>query len=201
MFTGLVEAVGTIDRVESTAAGRELGIHAPWTDLALGESIAVNGACLTVRGFGEGWFSVAAVTTTLDRTCIGEWTAGTRVNLERAMRLGDRLGGHLVQGHVDGVGVVHHVERRESALLIDVRVPEDVAALLVPQGSVAVDGVSLTVNARPAADLLQVSIIDHTERHTTLGTLRAGDRVHLEGDMIGKFVRALVAPWVPRGAP
>lgn len=201
MFTGLVETIGTIDRVESTAAGRELRIRAPWTELALGESIAVNGACLTVREFADGWFTVAAVTTTLGRTCIGDWTAGTRVNLERSLRLGDRLGGHMVQGHVDGVGVVNQVERRESALLIDVRVPDEVAALLIPQGSVTVDGVSLTVNARPAADLLQVSIIDHTERHTTLGTLRAGDRVHLEGDVIGKFVRSLAAPWLPPGAP
>lgn len=198
MFTGLVEAVGVVESVVDSEVGRELRIRAPWNDLGAGESIAVNGACLTVREFGEGWFSVAAVSTTLGRTNIGAWAAGTHVNLERSLRLGDRLGGHLVQGHVDGLGVVKQVVRRDSALLIDVEVPPEVAAVLIPQGSVTVDGVSLTVNARPRDELLQVSIIDHTERHTTLGTLQPGDRVHLEGDVIGKFVRALAGPWLPQ---
>lgn len=194
MFTGLIEAVGTIERAATTDAGRELRIACPWSDLTLGESVAVNGACLTVRDAGEGWFVVAAVTTTLDRTCIGAWGAGTAVNLERAMQLGQRLGGHLVQGHVDGVGTVRGVRRHETALLIDVAVPADVSRLLVPLGSITMDGVSLTVNALPAPGILQVSIIAHTETATTLGRLQAGDRVHLEADVIGKYVQALLAP-------
>lgn len=195
MFTGLVEAIGTIDRVTENDFGRELRVRCPWIDIRFGESISLNGACLTVRLCDAGWFTVAAVSTTLDRTTIGSWAVGTAVNLERAMKLGDRLGGHLVQGHVDGVGTVTDVVRRESALLIDIKVPAEVAELLVPHGSVTVDGVSLTVNHLPAPGVLQVSIIEWTEHHTTLGRLQPGDRVHLEGDVIGKYVRALTAPY------
>ena len=195
MFTGLIDDVGVVERVEQTDAGRELRIRSRYTGLADGESVAVNGACLTVRESGSGWFSVAAVVTTLGRTTIGDWTAGRRVNLERAMRLGDRLGGHLVQGHVDDVGVVEDTRRQGDAQLIDVRLPAELEQLMVPHGSVAVDGVSLTVNALPAPGILQVSLIEFTERHTTLGALRAGDRVHLEADMVGKYVRQLVAPY------
>lgn len=115
MFTGLITAVGEIVRVSSTEAGRELVIAAPYTGLEIGESIACNGACLTVREIGDGTFTVAAVVTTLERTTIEAWQVGTRVNLERAMAVGDRLGGHLVQGHVDGVGSVVAAERRGDA--------------------------------------------------------------------------------------
>ena len=195
MFTGLVDDVGVVERVERTDAGRELRIRSRYTGLADGESVALNGVCLTVRESGAGWFDVAAVVTTLGRTTIGEWVAGKRVNLERAMRLGDRLGGHLVQGHVDDVGVVVDQRRERDAILIDVRLPADLEPLMVPHGSVAVDGVSLTVNALPAPGILQLSLIEFTERHTTLGDLRAGDRVNIEADMMGKYVRQLVAPY------
>lgn len=195
MFTGLVEAIGTIDRVSDVDAGREIRVRCPWNDLRAGESIAVNGACLTVRAADGGWFVVAAVSTTLDRTTVGSWAVGTAVNLERAMKLGDRLGGHLVQGHVDAVGTVRDVNRLESALLVDIAVPPEVAQLLVPHGSLAVDGVSLTVNRLPSPGIVQVSLIEWTEQHTTLGRLQAGDRVHLEADVIGKFVQALLAPY------
>ena len=195
MFTGLVEAVGTIENVAETQAGRELRIRAPWSDLADGESISINGACLTVRSSSPESFVVAAIATTLDRTTIAEWKAGTRVNLERAMKVGDRLGGHIVQGHVDAVGTVRDVTRRESALLVDIETPEEIARLLVPHGSITVDGVSLTVNSLPASGMLQVSLIEFTERHTTLGALRPGDRVHLEADVIGKYVQALLTPY------
>ncbi|CAN5870725.1 riboflavin synthase [soil metagenome] len=195
MFTGLVDDVGVVERVEQSDVGRELRIATRYSGLSDGESIAVNGVCLTVRAAGDGWFHVAAVVTTLDRTTIGEWTAGRRVNLERAMRLGDRLGGHLVQGHVDDVGVVERLARRDDALLIDVRLPMELAPLMVLHGSVTVDGVSLTVNALPAPGILQLSLIEFTWRHATLGALSVGDRVHVEADMLGKYVRQLVAPY------
>ena len=192
MFTGLVDDLGVVERVERTEAGRTLRIASRYTGLAVGESIAVNGACLTVLEHGAGWFSVAAIVTTLGRTTIGDWTAGRPVNLERAMRLGDRLGGHLVQGHVDGVGSVDRVTEQDDARLLDLRVPTEVARVSVPLGSITVDGVSLTVNAIPAPDIIQISLIPFTLQHTTLGERRPGDRVHLEADALGKYVAALL---------
>ena len=195
MFTGLVDDVGIIDRVTDTSAGREFVIRSRYDDLVDGESIAVNGACLTVRDRADGRFSVAAVVTTLGRTAIGEWAEGKRVNLERALRAGDRLGGHIVQGHVDGVGTVLRLRRLEDAVLVDVAVPAEVAELLVPHGSITVDGVSLTVNAVPEPKVVQLSLIDYTLSHTTLGGLEPGDTVHVEGDVIGKYVRQLIRPY------
>jgi riboflavin synthase len=192
LFTGLIDDVGIIERVERTEAGRELRITSRYDSVADGESIAVNGACLTVRGSGRGWFDVAAVVTTLGRTTIGDWSAGQRVNLERAMKLGDRLGGHIVQGHVDDVGVVQRVERVDDAIIVDVRIPDDLVSLMVLHGSVTIDGVSLTVNALPEPGILQLSLIEYTWRHTTLGLLEAGQRVHIEADMLGKYVRQLL---------
>ncbi len=192
MFTGLVSAVGLVRAVRPSAGGIELDLEAPYADLAPGESVAVDGACLTVERQGPGWFGVHVVRTSLDRTAFGGYTPGRRVNLERALRMGDRLGGHLVQGHVDGVGTVQHVADRADARLIDVAVPDDLAALSLPLGSITVDGVSLTVNARPGASVVQVSLIPFTLQHTTLGDRRPGDRVHLEGDPVGKWVRHLL---------
>ena len=205
MFTGLVDDVGTIERVAETEAGREFRIRSRYTGLVEGESIACDGVCLTVRDFGTptghddaagGWFTVAAVVTTLGRTALGQWAEGRRVNLERAMRAGDRLGGHIVQGHVDGVGIVRTVERQGDAWLIDVDVPAEIDVLLVPHGSITVDGVSLTVNALPAPGVLQLSIIEYTHRHTTLGLRQPGDPVHVEADVIGKHVQRLLAPYL-----
>ena len=194
MFTGLVDDIGTIRAVADTAAGRTFTIACSYTGLVVGESIACNGACLTVREGRDGEFTVAAVVTTLGRTTIGDWRVGSRVNLERAMRASDRFGGHIVQGHVDGVGVVRSARAQGDAWLIDVEVPADVDELLVPHGSITVDGVSLTVNALPEPGVLQLSIIEHTLRHTTLGALGPGDRVHLEADVLGKYVRRLLQP-------
>ena len=179
-------------------AGRELRIRCGYDDLSAGESIAVNGACLTVREHGTGWFTAAAVSTTLQRTTIGSWREGRRVNLERAMRLGDRLGGHFVQGHVDGVARVVRSRLAGDATLIDLDLPSGLADVMVPHGSVTVDGVSLTVNDLPAPAILQLSIIEYTLRHTTLGALAAGDDVHVEGDVVGKYVQRLVGPYLTR---
>jgi len=195
MFTGLIEQVGEIDGVRQTSAGRELRVRASFSDLKTGESIAVSGACLTVREFGTGWFDVAAVTTTLERTTIGDWKKGTRLNLERALRPGDRLGGHIVQGHVDCVGIVAAVERAGDAVLVDLSLPSSIEPLFVLHGSIAVDGVSLTVNElKPGG--LQLSLIEYTLRHTTLGDLKPGTRVHVEADVIAKHVRRLLEPYM-----
>ena len=195
MFTGLIEQVGEVESVRQTDAGRELRVRASFNDLVAGESIAVNGACLTVREFGPGWFDAAAVLTTLERTTIGGWKTGTRVNLERSLRATDRLGGHIVQGHVDCVGVVASRDLAGDAVLVDLSLPASIEPLFVLHGSIAVDGVSLTVNElKPGG--LQLSLIDHTLRHTTLGDLRAGSRVHVEADIIAKHLRRLLEPYL-----
>ena len=192
MFTGLVDDVGVIERVTRTTAGRRLRITCGYETLVEGESVAVNGACLTIVAHGSRWLEVAAVETTLGRTTIGEWREGRRVNLERAMRADGRFGGHLVLGHVDGVARVQHVSRAGDATLVDLAVEGDVVELMVPHGSLTLDGVSLTVNELPTATTVQVSLIEHTLRHTTLGALATGDRVHVEADIIGKYVRRLL---------
>jgi riboflavin synthase len=192
MFTGLIDDVGELTRVTGTPAGREFRVRCGYSDLEPGESIAVNGACLTVREHGDGWFTAAAVETTLGRTTMGEWQAGRRVNLERAMRLGDRLGGHMVQGHVDGVAQVTSVADRGDARLVDLALPVGLAELMVQHGSVTVDGVSLTVNDLPGGDAVQLSLIEYTLHHTNLGALQPGDGVHVEADVLGKYVQRLL---------
>jgi riboflavin synthase len=204
MFTGLIDATGVIKRrlndgVERNGVknnGVELLIGAPYKGVKRGESIAVNGACLTVERVVKGGFTVHAVATTLGRTLIGEWQKGRAVNLERALKASDRLGGHFVQGHVDGIGVVEATTSNEkasngNAWLVDIRVPADVAEVTVLHGSITIDGVSLTVNALPSAGVMQVSLVPFTREHTTLGRLEPGDRVHVEADVLGKYVRQL----------
>ena len=192
MFTGLVTAVARVSRRAQSASGLELSIAAPYEELALGESIAVDGACLTVQSRIPGEFTAHIIRTSLERTNFGSYEPGRTVNLERALRAGDRLGGHLVQGHVDGVGTIESVSEHGDARLLDIRVPPEVARASVPLGSIAVDGVSLTVNALPALAVIQISLIPFTLQHTTLGERRAGDRVHLEADTLGKYVAELL---------
>jgi riboflavin synthase len=195
VFTGLISHVGEVVRVAESESGREITVAVPWDDVALGESVAMDGACLTVIASGAGTFTVAAVETTLHLTTIGEWAVGRRVNLERALRAGDRLGGHLVQGHVDGVAEVAAVRRLGDAWLMDVSLWDGADVLCVPQGSITIDGVSLTVHTVPAPRVVGVSIIEYTRAHTTLGARRVGERVNIELDIIGKYVRQLAAPW------
>lgn len=195
MFTGIVTAIGTVRGVRRTARGLRLTIAAPYPGLVIGESIAVDGACLTVVARARGTFVVEAIATTRGRTKVGDYARGSRVNLERALALGERLGGHLVAGHVDGVGRVARRHEQGDALLLDLEVPAAVRALCVPHGSLTVDGVSLTVNALPRGGRVQVALIAHTRDATTLGGAGKGDRVHLEADLIGKFVRQLVQPY------
>jgi riboflavin synthase len=191
MFTGIVTAVGRVMSIRPAEGGLDLSIGAAYPDLAPGESIAVDGACLTVVATEGAVFSVHVVRTSLARTRFGDLTPGDAVNLERALRAGDRLGGHLVQGHVDGVGVIEGLREEADARLLDIRVPPAVAEVTVLLGSITVDGVSLTVNALPGREVVQVSLIPFTLQHTTLGSRRPGHRVHLEGDTIGKYVKAL----------
>jgi riboflavin synthase len=202
MFTGIITAVGEVSRRAERDGGLELTFATPWPDLVPGESVAVDGACLTVQSLGPGAsdrpaappssFTAHIIRTSLDRTNFGTYDVGRRVNLERALQLGDRVGGHLVQGHVDGVGSVQGVTQREDARLLDLTVPAEVARVSVPLGSITVDGVSLTVNAVPAPGVIQISLIPFTLQHTTLGERRVGDRVHLEADTIGKYVAELL---------
>ena len=199
MFTGIVTAVGRVASVAPNGGrgtgdegrGLALTIRAPYRGVKQGESIAVNGACLTVERVVRGGFAVQVVETTEGRTLFGEYAAGRPVNLERALRATDRLGGHIVQGHVDGVAEVERVVRAGDAWIYDLRVPRAVREISIPHGAITVDGVSLTINDLPGPDSVQISLIPFTREHTTLGTLRVGDRVHLEGDVLGKYVRQL----------
>ena len=192
MFTGVVTAVGEVRSIAVVEGGRDLTIAAPYRGLVPGESVAVSGACLTVTKKGRGWFAVHAVRPTLERTRLGDLRPGEKVNLERALRAGEPLGGHLVQGHVDGVGRVVEVRGTADARLVGIRVPEPIARVTLPLGAIAVDGVSLTVNAIGGDGIIQLSLVPYTLAHTTLGALAVGDRVHVEGDMIGKYVFAFM---------
>jgi len=190
MFTGLITDIGTVRRSTREQSGLELTIGSSYSDLEPGESIAVDGACLTVRSLGDHTFTVQLVGPSLARTRFEQYRAGQRVNLERALRMGDRLGGHLVQGHVDGIGTIQRLDLRPDARLLDIQVPPEVGRVSVPLGSITVDGVSLTVNAKPNPSVVQISLIAFTLEHTTLGDRKAGDQVHLEADTIGKYVWA-----------
>ncbi len=197
MFTGIVSAMGRVAKATREAGngkretGLTLTVRAPFTGVKRGESIAVNGACLTVERVLKGGFTVHVVETTAGRTLLGEYAVGRPVNLERALRAADRLGGHFVQGHVDGVALVERVTQVEDAWIYDLRVPRSVREISIPHGAITVDGVSLTINDLPGPDSVQISLIPFTRAHTTLGTLRVGDRVHVEGDVLGKYVRQL----------
>jgi len=198
MFTGIVEELGRVRARAPRAGGArlELACVEVITDAAIGDSIAVNGCCLTVVELGEGWWAADAQIETLDRTTLGALVAGDPVNLERPLRLGDRLGGHLVLGHVDGVGEVTAVEPRpDGSTRVVVRAPTDVAPYLVEKGSVTVDGASLTITTVHDTDAgteFGVALIPHTLAVTTLGVRRPGDRVNLEADMIAKHVERLL---------
>lgn len=199
MFTGIVEELGTVRSVAPRAGGArlELTCTAVLADATIGDSIAVNGCCLTVVEIGDGWWAADAQVETLERTTLGSLTPGDPVNLERPLRLGDRLGGHLVLGHIDGVGEVTSVERlSDGSARVVVRAPAEVAPYLVEKGSVTVDGTSLTVTTVEGVEF-GVALIPHTLAVTTLGARSPGDRVNLEADMIAKHVARLL---VTRGS-
>lgn len=198
MFSGIVEAVGEILGVDEIAGGRRLRVAAPFGDLALGESVCTSGVCLTVVSREGGGFAADVSAETLRRSKLGTLTAGDRVNLERSLRLGDRLSGHLVFGHVDGVGSLEEVLPEGDSRLYRFAAPPEVARYLVEKGSVAVDGVSLTVfDCGPAS--FRVALIPHTAEVTTLGGMAPGTPVNLESDMIARYVEKLLAASRPPG--
>lgn len=201
MFTGIITDIGRIaQRVDQGSAGDRLFMIETRYDMDavdLGASIACNGCCLTVTDKGRdgrakgNWFTIEASQETLSKTTLGDWREGTRINLERSLRLGDELGGHLVYGHVDGVGRI--VERRPEggSVRFTVEAPEAVAKYVAPKGSVAIDGVSLTVN-EVSGNSFGVNIIAHTQQETTFGGLEPGQAVNLEVDMLARYVARLL---------
>ncbi len=194
MFTGIVEEIGTVEKLGQAGGGYQLRVRAQKVieDVTLGDSIAVNGVCLTVTIFDSIGFTVGLSPETLRRTNLGEMKPGGRVNLERALRPSDRMGGHYVQGHVDGVGVVAERRREGDSLLMRVRVPADISQYIVEKGFIAVDGVSLTVTGC-GEEWFSVDLIAFTQGAVTLTEKGVGDRVNLEVDIIGKYVQSFLA--------
>ena len=195
MFTGLIETVGRLERNDARSSGARLMIvrDGAWEPaLVLGESIAVQGACLTVTEAGSDWFACDVLVETLQRTNLRMMRAGQKVNLERALRLGDRLGGHMVSGHIDGVGKVERIRMEGADRVVRVHCGREVADGIVLKGSVALDGISLTVT-RVDAEAFEVKIIPWTWAHTSLHERKTGDRMHVENDMIGKYVKRYVS--------
>jgi riboflavin synthase len=195
MFTGLVAATGTLAARSARGPGARLRVAAALADepLAMGESIAVDGACLSVVAILPDGFEVDASAETLARTTLGELAVGARVNLERSVRAGDRLGGHLVTGHVDAVGVLEARRPMGEAVHMSFGLPAELARLVAEKGSIAVSGVSMTVNA-VRGSTFDVAVIPITQAATTLGALAVGDRVNLEVDLIARYVARMVAP-------
>lgn len=189
MFTGLVEDIGTVTALHSAGKAAKLSVRCslPPAAIRIGDSIAVNGACLTVEAIGDDSLSFHSLRETLTRTNLGDCRSGSRVNLERALRVGDALGGHLVSGHVDCRSEVMRIGKDGDDFVLDVALPADMRELVIMKGSIAVNGVSLTI-ARLTDDSFGVSIIPHTWTHTNLQYLKAGDAVNLEFDMIGRYI-------------
>lgn len=192
MFTGIIEELGTVQVIKKGGNSAKIAISAPLvvSDVKLGDSIAVNGICLTVTEFEKEKFTAEVMAETLAKTNLGDLLPGTKVNLERALRLSDRLGGHLVSGHVDGVGRIIRQTREDIAIITEISYPQELGKYLIVKGSVAIDGISLTVvSVTPAA--FTVSLIPHTRGMTTLGLKKAGDKVNLEADVIAKYLEKL----------
>jgi riboflavin synthase len=198
MFTGIVSGLGTVREVQPIGGGNDLRLVigtspaflATPASVELGASIACSGVCLTAVDLGGDWFAVDASAETLSKTTLGEWRPGMRVNLERSLRMGDELGGHLVAGHVDGTAEVLSATPENASVRWRFRVPRELAPYIAPKGSIAIDGVSLTVN-EVDRDSFGVNIIPHTAAVTSFGTLQPGARVNIEIDMMARYVARL----------
>lgn len=193
MFTGIITAIGQIEELKDTG-DRWLKITTPWAcdKIDLGASIACSGVCLTVVERADNWFAVEVSAESLSRTTIGGWQKGSQINLERALRLGDELGGHIVSGHVDGLASIEAITPVGDSHKLDIRVPDDVSKFIAEKGSVTLDGVSLTVN-EVEGSCFAVNIIDHTWTHTTLGHATIGQQLNLEIDMLARYVSRLIS--------
>lgn len=195
MFTGIITAIGTIEEIKTKPDGDfRLRIRTPWQceDIPLGASIACSGVCLTVVDVSGPFFDVDVSSETLSVTTLSAWQPGTRINLERALAMGDELGGHIVSGHVDGLGTLVSIDRDGDGYRLVIEAPEDLAPLIAPKGSVAVDGISLTVNQVDHCRF-GLMIIPHTWDHTTLADRQAGDKINLEADMLARYVSRIVS--------
>ena len=195
MFTGIIEELGTVERVTRGRVSAVLAIRAEaiLSDLKIGDSVAVNGVCLTATSLTGHGFTADVMHETLDRSSLAGLGPGSPVNLERAMAADGRFGGHIVAGHVDGVGTIAAIEQDDNAIWFTITAPEQVLRYVVEKGSIAIDGISLTV-ARVETDRFAVSVIPHTAAVTLLGQRRTGDRVNLESDLVGKYVERLLRP-------
>ena len=193
MFTGIVEEMGVIKTLDKGVSGTRLSVlaSAVLDDLAVGASISINGACLTVVSVGEREFAVEVSRETLAVTTLGQLAAGTPVNLERAMRVHDRIGGHLVAGHVDGVGSIQNRTPEGNAIVLTIEAPREVLRYCVHKGSITLDGISMTIN-EVSDRRFSVAVIPHTAKATTLGLKKPGETVNLEADLIGKYVERLL---------
>lgn len=193
MFTGLIEDCGSISKLTRTGTEARLTVitSLPTDELQIGDSVAVNGACLTVVTKDRSTFTVDMSPETFDRTTFTNRPIGSSVNLERALRVGDRLGGHIVTGHIDTVGIIQSVRQEQNAIIITIEIPGEFSRYLIPKGSVAIDGISLTINDSETG-LFSVSIIPHTLSATTLVNCKSGDRVNIETDILGKYVERLL---------
>jgi len=202
MFTGIIEGLGTVTSVRSAGQGKRLTIAADFdlADTKVGDSISVSGACLTAVAIARRQFDVDVSPETLAKSTLGSMRVGERVNLERALRLSDRIDGHLVSGHTDGTGVIDSREVSGNAIIVTVGVPEALTRYMIIKGSVAVDGVSLTIN-HLAAGRFSVSIIPHTAALTTIGLKQKGAPVNIETDMIGKYVEKFISSQHSPAAP
>jgi riboflavin synthase len=192
VFTGLIEDLGTISAVQSVPQGVRLSVQTKFDDLEHGASVAVDGVCLTAVEPAKGRFTADVSAETLKRTTLGERKAGDKVNLERPLAVGDRLGGHFVLGHVDGVGTILRKDAVGEGVRVEIRLPKDLMQYLVEKGSVAIDGISLTLNEFLGADAIMLFLIPETLRATTLGEKGAGARVNVEADVLGKHVARLM---------
>ena len=193
MFTGIISAIGRIDDIQKPGDWW-LKITTPWecARVDLGASIACSGACLTVVERDADWFAVEVSAESLSRTTIGTWQVGTQINLERALRLGDELGGHIVSGHVDGLAIIDKITRSGDSHELEISVPEALSKFIAEKGSVSLDGISLTVNAIEDSHF-GVNIIDHTWGHQTLGHAAIGQHLNLEIDMLARYVSRLIS--------